>query len=143
MKKKYGVEYYSQTKECKHKISETYLKHVKDHTVQVPTSSQQIKIYEILKNYYGEAELNYPCGRCFLDCMIQIDDIKIDVEYDGIFRHKGKENEDRKRNYYVISQGYKVLRIKGKHKIPDLNTLLDGINKLLNSEKNFIEIYIE
>ena len=143
MKQKYGVEYYSQTQECKNKVANSYLKHVEENIVQVPTSSQQIAIFELLKEYYEEVELNYPCGRCFLDCMVKIKDVKIDVEYDGIFWHTGKEDIDRRRNYYVISKGYKVLRIKGKHKIPSLSTLTNAINHLLNTEEKFMEIIIE
>lgn len=142
-KEKYGVEYYSQTKECKMKVANTYLNHVKDNSIHVPTSSQQLEIFKMLKENYKTVELNYPCGRCFLDCMVEINNIKIDVEYDGIFWHTGKEDYDRRRNYYVISQGYKILRIKGKHKVPNLEILKEAIDKLLKQENNFLEIYIE
>ena len=75
--------------------------------------------------------------------MIIVNGIKIDVEYDGIFWHKDKEDYDRRRNYFVISNGYKILRIKAKHKIPSEQELKYYINKLVNTNKKIIEIKIE
>ena len=59
------------------------------------------------------------------------------------FWHDGKEDYDRRRNYFVISNGYKVLRIKAKHKIPSKSKLKYYVDKLANTDEDFIEIKIE
>ena len=143
LQSKYGVSHYSKTKEYKKKCKETYLSHLQEGKIQAPVSSQQIAIYKLLNQIYNNGELNYPCGRCLLDCMVIVNGIKIDVEYDGIFWHQGKEDYDRRRNYFVIGQGYKVLRIKGKHKIPEEDLLKSSINKLIEENLVFLEIQIE
>lgn len=143
LQKKYGVTHYSKTKEYRQKCRDTYLAHLQDGSIQAPSSSQQVAIYEMLNQLYGNGELNYPCGRCLLDCMVEVDGIKIDVEYDGIFWHQGKEDYDRRRNYFVINQGYKVLRIKGKHKVPDQAILQSSIDTLVHEDLKFLEIQIE
>lgn len=140
---KYGVTHYSKTDEYKSKTKNTYLSHIKDGSIKAPVSSQQIQIHQILKDIFGNSELNYPCGRCLLDCMVIVNGCKVDVEYDGLFWHQGKEEYDRKRNYYVISNGYKVLRIKGKHKIPTKQQIKNFVEELVNSETQFKEIQIE
>ena len=143
LQKKYGVTHYSKTEEYRQKCKNTYLAHLQEGVIQAPSSSQQFAIFQMLNQLYGNGELNYPCGRCLLDCMVEVDGIKIDVEYDGIFWHQGKEDYDRRRNYFVINQGYKVLRIKGKHKVPSQNALQSAINKLVYEDLNFLEIQIE
>ena len=88
--KKYGVEYYSQSDECKKKVKETYLSHLKDGSISASTSLPQIALNDLLKEIYGNSELNYPCGRCLLDSMVIVNGVKIDVEYDGIFLARWK-----------------------------------------------------
>lgn len=62
------------------------------------------------------------------------------MEYDGWYWHRDKENEDRRRNYAVISEGYKVLRIKAARDIPTNEELFNAINFLAYNECNFKEI---
>ena len=89
---------------------------------------------------YGNCELNYPCGRCLLDCMVIIDGMKIDVEFDGEFWHKNKEHADRKRNYFVLSQGYKIIRILGNRAIPSKQEIENAVNQLIFEDKYLINI---
>ena len=75
------------------------------------TSQKQIELNNMIKDVYGNSELNYPCDKVSLDCMTIVDDIKIDVEYDGWYYHKDTQVRDTRRDNFVKSQGYKILRI--------------------------------
>lgn len=131
---KYGVECVLSLDRVREKIAESYLQHG-----SVPTSKPQIDLYNLLLENYGNCELNYRCGRYLLDCMIMINDIKIDVEFDGKFWHQDKERDD-KRDVYVLSKGYKVLRIVGDHYIPSLEQIKQSIDSLINSELTLARI---
>lgn len=131
---KYGVECVLSLDRVREKIAESYLQHG-----SVPTSKPQIDLYNLLLENYGNCELNYRCGRYLLDCMIMINDIKIDVEFDGKFWHQDKERDD-KRDVYVLSKGYKVLRIVGDHYIPSLEQIKQSIDNLINSELTLARI---
>ena len=129
--KKYGVKYTTQDKETRRKmINSNYSRYGYTNPGQnpefqvkarktmykngtCPTSKQQYTIYELLMHEYGEdnCKLNYPCLNYNLDCMLQIGDICIDVEYDGWAWHKNAEH-DNIRNERVLNEGYKILRIK-------------------------------
>ena len=54
----------------------------------VATSAPQQQIYNIIKNKYAEVELNYPLGPFSLDVFVCVDNIYLDVEYDGWFWHQ-------------------------------------------------------
>lgn len=156
-REKYGVDYYSQTQECKNRIKETNLeRYGYEHTLQVPsirekgmktlsanhscpTSKQQIVLCDILKELYGACRLNHPCGNCFLDCVIEINGNKIDIEYDGAYWHQD-EQRDRKRDEFVKSQGYKVLRIVGGHKVPTKEQIVEAIDYLVKGNHSFNKI---
>lgn len=109
---------------------------------KVRTSSQQVKIYELLKNDFNTCILNYPYGSLFLDCYIEINNIKIDIEYDGWYWHQNKQ-KDIKRDKFLEKNGFKILRIKGHSKIPSKKELKSSINELINTNKYFIELIIE
>ena len=103
-------------------------------------SKPQRKLYELLKEYYTNTQLEVPCDRCSLDCVVSIDNIKIDVEYDGWYWHQDKQR-DRRRDNFVKSKGYKILRILGnkKDELPNINILIEHINKLVDGY-NYTEI---
>lgn len=105
------------------------------------TSKKQIQLYEILKQVYGNCELNYPCDQLSLDCMTIINGIPFDIEYDGWYFHKDREIQDRKRNYFVIKKGYKVIRFLALvDRLPTQEELTNSINYLLQTNKNYIRI---
>lgn len=153
-RKKYGCDWAMQTPEVQAKSRETMKeKYGAEHALQVPdfyakllktrsqngnnpTSKPQYAVYETLLKGYGNCDLEVPCGNCSLDCVVVINGIKIDVEYDGVFWHQDKQRDIR-RNNFVQSQGYKVLRIKGAKKdpIPTFEQIDEQINKLLNGYK--------
>lgn len=151
---KYGCEYPSQTTEVKDKMKETCLeKYGVEYSLSAPevrekinntllangtvkTSKQQLQLQQLLKDIYGECELNKPCGTCLLDCAIIVNEIQIDVEYDGWYWHQDVQR-DRRRDEFVKTQGYKILRIKGNYKIPTKEQLIQHITELVNSNHTF------
>ena len=155
---KYGS-YYTQTEEYKERVLKTNLeKYGYEYTLQVPeirekivrsmcennscpTSRQQKKIHEILSSRFTFCELNYPVGTCFLDCAIESTGVMIDVEYDGNYWHQDKQR-DRRRDEFVKSQGYKILRIKRDRKMPTLEEMMDKISELTNTDKKYCEIVV-
>lgn len=137
MQERYDVKRPLQCEEFKEKFINTMS------TKDTFTSIPQKKVYDLLNELYENCViLEHPCGKCLLDCFLKINDIKIDIEYDGLFWHKNQENRDRKRDYYVLNQGYKILRIKGNEKdeIPKKETLREKIDLLLKSDKVYEKI---
>lgn len=137
IRRKYGVNYITQNKEIRAKIAETLNKNN-----SCPTSSQQLEIYNMLKENNYNVELNYPLSRINLDIAIFIDNIKIDLEYDCAHWHKDQQ-KDRKRDEFTKSQGWKILRIRSGHKLPTLEQLEESIDKLINSDRTFTQIILD
>lgn len=105
------------------------------------TSYKQLGLQDMLKAKYGNCELNFPCGESSLDCMIVVNDIRIDVEYDGWYWHKDREKEDRNRDYFVKSCGYKVLRFFAyADRLPTDQELTSAIEQLTTTNKKYIKI---
>ena len=105
------------------------------------TSYKQLGLQDMLKAKYGNCELNFPCGESSLDCMIIVNDIRIDVEYDGWYWHKDREREDRNRDYFVKSCGYKVLRFFAyADRLPTDQELASAIEQLTTTSKKYIKI---
>lgn len=137
MQEKYNVKRPLQYEEFKEKFINTMS------TKDTFTSIPQKKVYDLLNDLYNNCVvLEYPCGQCLLDCFLEVNNIKIDIEYDGLFWHKNQESKDRKRDYYILSQGYKILRIKGnaKDEIPTKEILKEKIDLLLKSDKVYEKI---
>ena len=107
----------------------------------VPTSSQQLEIYNMLKDNGYNAVLNEPMSRMIYDVAIYIGGIKIDLEYDAQFFHEAKS--DRKRDEYSKSQGWKILRVRSGHLIPSLEQLEHAINKLVTTDRKFTTITLD
>lgn len=135
---KYGVESPLQNKEILEKTIRTLSKNG-----TARTSSQQIAIFEMLQSEGYAVELNKPLSRATLDIALVIDNIQIDIEYDGSYWHIGREKEDRARDEFVKSEGWKVLRIRGGNKVPTLDQVKEKINVLLNTERKYDFIPLE
>lgn len=93
-------------------------------------SRPQVKTYENTKQLYEEAILNYPFLNYSLD--IGIESIKLDIEYDETWWHVGYEDRrehDKKRDEYLKSLGWKVLRYRDY--IPTKERLKEDIEKIL------------
>nr|DAN00804.1 MAG TPA: endonuclease-like protein [Caudoviricetes sp.] len=127
MKKKYGVEHALQVKEFADKACKTKYKNKTG-----PTSKPQRALGKILEQMYGICNLEYPCGRKSLDCMVEVNNQKIDVEYDGWYYHQDKQRDELRDNF-VLQHGYKILRIKSnKHDdLPTENQIKEKIELLL------------
>lgn len=157
--KKYGVPYIMQSKEMQEKTKQNnLLKYGVEHVMQnpeinakarktmrqngtCPTSQPQLQLYEMIKDRYPEAELNYPFSTCSLDIFVCIDGVKIDCEYDGYFWHSNQQR-DIKRDKYLQSQGFKTLRVRSGHKLPTEEELFSAIDYLVNTEHHFKEIVL-
>lgn len=132
--RKFGVDNAMQKSEIREKCAQSLYKNG-----NVPTSAAQLKLYEMLKLQYSDCILNYPVGKLCLDCVINVNGCKIDIEYDGIYWHQDKA-KDRRRDEYVKSQGYKIIRIKSDYLIPTIQQLTDLIDTLVNTDKQFVSI---
>nr|DAO56682.1 MAG TPA: endonuclease-like protein [Caudoviricetes sp.] len=108
-----------------------------------PSSKPQILLNDKLKEIYGNAELNYPCGNLSLDSMIIVGEYKIDVEYDCWYWHKNKKKQDYQRDWVVKQAGYKVLRVKGYTKIPSDEQIKEAIDYLVKDNHEFSRIIVE
>ena len=77
--------------------------------------------------------------------MVNINDCKIDIEYDGQYWHTldNQIYKDRIRDNYLIEQGYKILRVKGNRKIPTKEQLQEGIDYLVKDNHTYAEIILD
>ena len=105
----------------------------------VYTSKQQIELCKILKAEYGDCELNQPCGRFSLDCVIIVNGIHIDVEFDGRYWHQDKQR-DRRRDEVVKSKGYKIFRILSDKQLPTIEQIREKIDFLITTQHKFTQL---
>jgi len=94
-------------------------------------SKPQKKIYEMVKEEFNSAELNFPLildsGKGYsLD--IVIPEYKIAIEYDGSYWHKDKEKDSR-RQKECEDYGFKFIRYEDQ--IPTKKILINNINCLV------------
>ena len=111
----------------------------------IPVSKNEKELVQMLISIYGEKNCipSYFCGNLVFDCLLVIDNQKIDVEYDGWYWHKDRQEQDRKRNYAVINLGYKVLRIKSKNLLPTCDEIINAVNYLIKENHHFKEIILD
>lgn len=109
----------------------------------IPISKQESAMIELLREIYGKENCipQYILDRIAFDCLLIIDDVKIDVEYDGKYWHRD-EHKDIRRDYFTISKGYKVLRFRGNYAIPTKEQIVNGVNYLVNSEHHHLTVDI-
>lgn len=134
---KYGVACVFKSDEIKEKIRQTLYSNG-----TCPTSSQQLKIYHMLKDIYGNCELNYPCSQLSLDCFVNVDGVLIDCEYDGRHWHQDY-HKDLRRDKVVKKYEYKVLRIKGVSSVPTKEQLQNAIKYLVGTNHNHYIIELD
>ena len=137
MQDRYGVKRPLQYEEFKNKFITTISEKA------IFTSKPQKEVFFILCNLYPQkCFLEYPYRGYLLDCFVDFGDVKIDVEYDGMFWHQLNEEHDKTRDKVLIHMGYKILRIKWNKKddIPTKEQIQHTIETLVNSSKNYIEI---
>jgi len=91
-------------------------------------SKPQVDLYNIVKNIYDDAEINYFTYNFSID--VAVPSKNIAIEYDGSYWHKGKEVEDKKRQDILESKGWKFLRYVDY--VPSESDLCEDIKVLLN-----------
>lgn len=111
--KKYGVKNAFQSKEIQRKARITLYENN-----TVPSSKPEKKLYNLLKDMFGEENCfpSYPEDNFSLDCMLEINNIKIDVEYDGWYWHQNRKQKDGARNAILLNNGYRIIRIIADNK---------------------------
>lgn len=137
---RYGVEYSTQSDTMKQKSRQTLYKHG-----TTPTSAKEQKVISMLKSIYGEdaCVAGYPVGNASMDCLITVYGCEIDVEYDGWYWHKDRAEHDKRRDYWLVKQGYKILRIKpiskNARELPTIEEIVSAVDYLVkgnHSHKN-------
>jgi very-short-patch-repair endonuclease len=104
-------------------------------------SAQQKQVHTMVQEKYPEAQLNYPVAPFSLDVFVCVDDVKIDIEYDGSHWHQDQQR-DIKRDKTLQSQGFKIIRIRSGRLVPNKQELFDAIDCLANTERRFVEIIL-
>lgn len=101
-------------------------------------SKPQIKLNDLLCG-----TLNYPEGRYRIDVAIMRNGQKIAVEYDAKYWHQGREEEDAKRDKFLVFRGWKIIHIKTKNLLPKLKKLNTAINCLSKTSNKIYNLYLE
>jgi hypothetical protein len=87
-------------------------------------SKPQVSLYNLTKEIFPEAILNYPVEEVNKNLDIAIPSLMIAIEYDGSYWHKNKEDDD-KRQKLLESFGWKFIRYRDR--IPSSDGLLKDI----------------
>lgn len=159
---KYGVEFPMQAEEIKNKAQQTCMEHF---GVQYPTQSPEVQkkilsslsqsakigspeeneIVSIICKNFTDVKTSIPLDRCILDIEIEVNGIKINIECDGYYWHCNTLEDkikDRNRDLYIRNNGYdKTLRIVYNYAIPSEEEILQAINELVNSDRQFKRIW--
>ena len=137
---RYGVPYSTQAPEVITKMRQSLYKNG-----NVPSSKKEKEICQMLEDIYGSESCfpNYAYDRLNFDCLLVIDNIKIDVEYDGWYWHKDKQEEDKRRNYFLTRRGFKVLRIRSSEEMPTKEQIIEAVNILLSTDKKLMHIDLD
>lgn len=109
------------------------------------TSKPERQMVELLRSVYGDSCCypQYNFGKCCFDCLLEVQGVRIDVEYDGKYWHNSKQERDKRRDFYVMRRGVKVLRFRGTTTPPTKDMIIKGVNYLVNSEHRHLIIDIE
>lgn len=140
---RYGVPYTTQVPEVIAKMRESLYQNG-----SVPSSKAEITMCALLHEMYGDVNCkdNYPVDRLNMDCLVDVDGVLIDFEYDGLYWHKDREDYDRRRNYYLIDKGYRIVRVKANKKddMPSKQQIQDAVDYLVkgNHHITFIDMNI-
>lgn len=140
---RYGVEYSCQSPKIIAKMRESLYKNG-----NVPTSKPEKDMCELLHNIFGENNCkdNFAFQRLNMDCLVNVDGVLIDFEYDGAYWHKDRENYDRRRNYFLLDNGYRIVRITGnKHDdMPTIEQIKNAVDYLVkdNHHLTYIDMNI-
>lgn len=79
--------------------------------------------------------MNYAESSFLLDVALFVNDIKIDIEYDGWYWHRN-EQKDNARNSVLLKLGWKIIRIQSGTCLPTDDELIRCINNAINNAIN-------
>lgn len=132
---RYGVSNPAKSKEIQAKTRKTLYENG-----NVPSSKAEKEMCSILKELFGENNCfpNYPEGNLSLDCLVVVDNILIDFEYDGLYWHKNRKQYDYARNSVLMDLGYKIVRIKANNKddMPTKENLKEAVDCLVKDNQH-------
>lgn len=123
---RYGVENYLQTEEHKLKMRNGHAAYMNSF-IKNP-SKPQVELFNLIKEIYSDAELNYQILNYSVD--IVIPELKICFEYDGSYWHQGKEESDKKRQKEIELLGWRFIRYMDR--IPLIEELTNDINNIIH-----------
>lgn len=89
-------------------------------------SKPQIAIHKILGG-----KLNQRVKRYAIDVGLFVDGVNIAIEYDCWYWHSKISAHDKRREQYLLSQGWRIVRIKAGNLIPTLAQLQEAIEYLM------------
>lgn len=106
------------------------------------TSKQEQKCCSLIKQVFGEeyCQPSFRESKYTLDCKLEKDGIKVDIEYDGWYWHKQNQDYDKDRNDYMLNKGYNVIRIISNGKMPTKTQLLNAFNSFVKDYTQIIYI---
>lgn len=93
-------------------------------------------------SHLPKAELNTPYGRLNLDITLELEGVNICVEYDSWHWHKGKLEQDARRDRRLIRDGWRVLRVKSRTGLPSQAQLDAALAELVGGRK-YTEIVLD
>lgn len=136
---RYGVSNPAKVQKFKEKARKTLYKNN-----NIPSSKAEEKFCEILKDIYGEENCvpGFPEGAYSLDCLVTINNIKIDFEYDGRYWHENRKQKDGARNAILMNLGYRIVRVKGNNKdtMPSKEQIIQAVDYLLKENHHLVFI---
>jgi hypothetical protein len=135
--KHYGVNSPLKSKEIRNKIANTYYL-----SGNVHTSSQQLSVFNMIKDLGYNAVLNYPELSFNLDIAVFIDNYKIDIEYDGWYWHQNI-SKDIARNHVLFKYGWNIIRILSNRLLPEKEQIQEAINNVLVKNKQIQLIQLD
>lgn len=108
-----------------------------------PSSKPEKAMVELLKEIYGadNCKAQYVFDRCSFDCLLSVNGVDIDVEYDGKYWHN--EERDTRRDNYTIRRGIKVLRFVSEIAVPSKDLIIRSVDYLVNSNHTHIKVDVQ
>lgn len=140
---RYGVPYTTQVPEVIAKMRRSLYQNG-----SVPTSKPEAEMCLMLHKLFGShnCQDGYSVDRINLDCLVSVGGAQIDFEYDGQYWHKDRDEQDMRRNFFLIRRGYKVVRIKANKldTLPTEKQIIDAVDYLVkgNHSLTYIDMNI-
>lgn len=138
--KKYNVSNPMKNPEIKQKAMDSMLN---DENIRI--SKPQIECGELLKEIYPNVKNDVLINNFCLDFLLDFNNCKIDVEYDGWYWHSSSESKRRDLIRDKVLQkdyGIKTLRIRSAYLIPSKEQIIESVNQLRNTDKKYTQIIL-